>query len=147
MNALINYWQGVLQNLAVETTWEINLGKQNPIDPLDMTAILGNLLRNATEALTKVTAPEKRYLKLVLLTLGDNLVITLDNSFDGQSQQDNEQNYLSSKLDFKSRGIGLDSIRSSVEKYDGTFNMEIQAKNFASSIVLPLPSKKIRANP
>ena len=147
VNALINYWQGVLQNLAVETTWEINLGKQNPIDPLDMTAILGNLLRNATEALTKVTPPEKRYLKLVLLKLGDNLVITLDNSFDGQSQQDNEQNYLSSKLDFKSRGIGLDSIRSSVEKYDGTFNMEIQAKNFASSIVLPLPSKKIRANP
>ncbi|WP_211209216.1 GHKL domain-containing protein [Succinispira mobilis] len=85
---------------------------------------------------------QDRLLNLTLQQLGRAFVIALDNSFDGQLKQDEEQNYLSSKLDFKSRGIGLDSIRSSVEKYDGTFNMEIQAKNFASSIVLPLPSKK-----
>ena len=86
---------------------------------------------------------QDRLLNLTLQQLGGAFVIALDNSFDGQLKQDEEQNYLSSKLG----GIGLDSIRSSVEKYDGTFNMEIQAKNFASSIVLPLPSKKIRANP
>ena len=90
---------------------------------------------------------QDRLLNLTLQQLGGAFVIALDNSFDGQLKQDEEHNYLSSKLDFKSRGVGLDSIRSSVEKYAGSFNMEIQAKNFASSIVLPLPSKKIRANP
>ena len=86
---------------------------------------------------------QDRLLNLTLQQLGGAFVIALDNSFDGQLKQDEEQNYLSSKLG----GIGLDSIRSSVEKYDGTFNMEIQAKNFASSIVLPLPSKKNQSHP
>ena len=49
---------------------------------------------------------QDRLLNLTLQQLGRAFVIALDNSFDGQLKQDEEQNYLSSKLDFKSRGVG-----------------------------------------
>ena len=140
VNALVNYWRNIYQRLGANTCFEISLGSRNLIDPLHMTAILGNLLRNAAEALARVPAGQERQLRLVLQRLGGMLVITLDNSFDGQLRQDEEQNYLSSKFGFASRGVGLDSIRSSVEQCGGTFVMQVQGRSFESSVVLPIPS-------
>ncbi len=138
VNALVNYWQGIFQQLGAKTCFEISLGSRNPIDPLHMTAILGNLLRNAAEALARVPDGQERRLRLVLRELGGMLVIALDNSFDGQLQQDKEQNYLSSKLGFAERGVGLDSIRSSVEQCGGTFTIQVQERSFEGSVVLPV---------
>ena len=138
VNALVSYWQGIFQRLGVNTCFEISLGSRNPIDPLHMTAILGNLLRNAAEALARVPDGQERRLRLMLQATGGTLVIALDNSFDGQLRQDEEQNYLSAKRDFVARGVGLDSIRSSVEQCGGTFMSQVQDRNFESSVVLPI---------
>ena len=83
---------------------------------------------------------QDRLLNLTLQQLGGAFVIVLDNSFDGQLKQDEEQNYLSSKRGFTERGVGLDSIRSSVEQCGGTFTIQVQGQRFESSVVLPLQS-------
>lgn len=138
VNALVNYWQGVFRRLGAKTCLDISLGSRNPIDPLHMTAILGNLLRNVAEALARVPEGEERRLKLVMQETGGALVIMLDNSFDGQLRQDEEQNYLSAKRNFSSRGVGLDSIRNSVEQCGGTFMTQAQGQCFESSVVLTI---------
>ena len=140
VNALVNYWQPIFRRFGVTMQITISLGARNPIEPLHMTAILGNLLRNAGEALARVPEGQDRLLNLTLQQLGGAFVIVLDNSFDGQLKQDEEQNYLSSKRGFTERGVGLDSIRSSVEQCGGTFTIQVQGQRFESSVVLPLQS-------
>ena len=141
VNALVSYWQEIFRRLGAKTCFEISLGSRNPIEPLHMTAILGNLLRNSAEALARIPEGQERQLRLALQQIGGALVIVLDNSFDGQLKQDEEQNYLSSKLDFADRGVGLDSIRSSVEQCGGTFRIQVQGQKFESSVVLPVQAE------
>lgn len=141
VNAFVNYWQEIFRRLGAKTRFDISLGSRNPIEPLHMTAILGNLLRNAAEALARMPEGQERRLRLTLQQLGGTLVIILDNSFDGQLQQDDEQNYLSSKLGFADRGVGLDSIRNSVEQCSGTFAIQVQGQSFESSVVLPIQTE------
>ena len=81
---------------------------------------------------------KERRLRLALQQIGGTVVIVVDNTFDGCLKQDEEQNYLSSKRGFAQRGVGLDSIRSSVEQCGGTFTVQVLGQNFESSVVLPL---------
>ena len=147
VNALVNYWQGIFRRLGAKTSLEISLGSRNPIDPLHMTAILGNLLRNAAEAMARIPDGAEKQLRLVMQETGGTLLIMLDNSFDGQLRQDEEQNYLSSKLDFTSRGVGLDSIRNSVEQCGGTYMVQIQDRRFESSVALPIQAQHSTIEP
>ena len=142
VNAIVNYWQDQLSQLQVKSDFNLILGKEDPIDPLHMTAILGNLMRNAAEALSRIDVPEDRFLKLSLMELGGLLIITVDNSFNGELQQDADAQYLSAKRGFASRGIGLDSIRYSVSQYHGTFETKIRGKLFEASVMLPLIAKE-----
>ena len=138
VNALVNYWQPAFRRLGVKTSMAISLGSHNPVEPLHMTAILGNLLRNAAEALSRMPDGKERRLRLALQQIGGTVVIVVDNTFDGCLKQDEEQNYLSIKRGFAQRGVGLDSVRSSVEQCGGTFTVQVLGQNFESSVVLPL---------
>lgn len=141
VNAIVSYWQEPLAALQVRTDIRITLGEKNPVPPLHMTAILGNLLKNASEALSQVENPADRQLCLHMESIGRSLVLTMDNTFTGCLHQDAPLQYLSAKRGFAEHGIGLDSIRSSVRCCDGT--LEIQTTEghlFQVSILLPLPA-------
>ena len=138
VNAIVSYWQNKLDSSQVKIDIHIELGADNPIDPIHMTAILGNLLRNASEALARVPDTRERKLSLRLMPINHMLVITVDNTFDGEIRQDSSQCFLSAKRDFAARGIGLDSIYHSVEQYEGTFTTNFSDHTFEASILLPL---------
>ena len=140
VNALVNYWQPTFRRLRVEVKISISLGQESPIEPLQMTAILGNLLRNAAEALERVPEGERR-LRLLMQPMGGTLILIVDNSFDGQLQQDAARNYLSSKRGFAEPGVGLMSVRSSVEQCGGTFDIKVNGRHFEASVVLPIPAR------
>ena len=103
-----------------------------------MTAILGNLLRNAAEALARVPENEERQLKLNIVKMNGYLILTLDNSFNGEIVSDEDDNLLSAKRGFAKRGVGLDSIRYSLEHYHGEFSTTVQDRIFEASILLPV---------
>ena len=138
VNALLSYWQPRLDRLSVTTRLNIQLDRENPIDPVHMTAILGNLLRNAAEALARVPENEERQLKLNIVKMNGYLILTLDNSFNGEIVSDEDDNLLSAKRGFAKRGVGLDSIRYSVEHYHGEFSTTVQDRIFEASILLPV---------
>ena len=138
INAIVSYWQNKFASLQVKSSIRIALGPDNPIDPVHMTAILGNLLRNAFEALARVPDANERRLVMNLRSFEQALVITLDNTFNGELRQDASGCLLSAKRDFSSRGVGLDSINYSVEQYGGTFQTKVSADLFEASVMLPL---------
>ena len=136
VNILIGYWQPIFERLGVQTAYRIEVGAKNPIAPLDLTAILGNLLRNAAEALERVAPDAPRILRLALVHRGDMLFLTADNSYGGALRYDAEEHLLSSKRGYTERGIGMESIRASLAHYDGTMEIAAEGELFTISIVL-----------
>lgn len=135
-NILVGYWQPVFERLGVQTEYRIDIGAENPIDPLDLTAILGNLLANAAEALERLAPDAPRLLRLALIHQGDMLFLTADNSYDGELHYDADGHLLSSKRGCTERGIGMKSIRTSLARYDGTMEISPEDDLFTVSIVL-----------
>lgn len=108
------------------------------IDAMDVCAIFGNALDNAIEASKKVKDPEKRSILVKCGRISGNLVITFRNYFEGDLT-------LKGTLPVSSKqghlhGIGLSSIRRSVEKYGGSMAAQCDPyHNFVLTVALPIP--------
>ncbi len=98
----------------------------------DLSIIFGNLLENAIEACRKIDS-DKRFIRIGSDLSHDMLVITMDNSYDG--------NFLSVDGRFRSTkredfGIGLSSIQSVARKYNGDSRFEDKDGYFQSSVCM-----------
>jgi len=87
----------------------------------DITILLGNLLENAFEACQRQTGSNK-FINVKGSCISDNLFVNISNSFDDRIKKVNN-NFLSSKT--HREGIGIKSVNSVVEKYDGVIDFEI----------------------
>ncbi len=111
------------------------------LDPMDVCAIFGNALDNAMEASKKVKDAERRSILVKCKTHSGNLVITFKNYFEGELKL-HDTLPVSTKTGHL-HGIGLNSIRRSVEKYGGSMAAECDAyHNFILTVVLPIPEKR-----
>ena len=102
----------------------------------DLTIIFGNLLENAIEACMKIDK-EKRFIRIGSDISYDMLIITMDNSYDG--------NFLSVDGRFRSTkregfGIGLSSVQSVARKYCGDAKFEDKDGYFQSSVYMRMGS-------
>ena len=112
-----------------ELAWEL----------FDLNVILGNLLDNALEALELCT--ERRLDISVKLSRG-TLFIEVGNSYDGTIRTEEESGaprLLTRKKDAAHHGIGLRSVESVVEKYQGSMRVEPSERYFRAFITLPRP--------
>ena len=65
-----------------------------------------------------------------------SLFLTIDNTFDSIVRQNKQGRYLSTKKD--GSGLGLPSVRSIVERYDGSISINHDGGMFRVSIMLNL---------
>ncbi len=103
------------------------------VEDLDITAIFANLWDNAIEACDKVT--DKKYIEMSISRVNDFILINLENSYNGVIKTENK-NLVSTKPNHS--GIGLKSVKYSVEKYDGVFITNYNDKTFRAEITLPI---------
>lgn len=84
----------------------------------DVTSLFGNLLENAVEAAEGV---EEAYLELLVdKRPGSRLLISLVNSCREAPVRDGMGGFVSRKADRERHGLGIRSIRGTVERYGGT---------------------------
>lgn len=107
------------------------------IDDLDITAIFANLWDNAIEACAKVE--NNKYIKFSLSRYNGFLLIDLENSFDGIYKK-SENKFVSTKK--QHNGVGILSILTSVEKYNGYFSASENKNIFKSEITIPISLKR-----
>lgn len=103
------------------------------IDDLDITAIFANLWDNAIEACRKLT--NEKYIKMKMGIVNNYIFVSMENSCDGNLLPDGKY-FLSTKDNHK--GMGISSIKMSVEKYNGYFSMESFGNFFRSNITIPI---------
>lgn len=103
-----------------------------PIDPIDLTRVLGIYLDNALEASLEVTVPE---INIAFLKIKESIIIIIENKCDVGNIYLNDilGNQLSTKS--KNRGIGLKNARTILTRYRNvTFNTRINDPWFIQEI-------------
>lgn len=98
----------------------------NNFDAMDLSALFGNALDNAIEAVEKIDNPNQRLINLKVSQKGQFLIIKLDNYDLSDLEFSSEQLPKTSKADKNRHGIGLKSIQYICDKYQGhmTFSKE-----------------------
>ena len=122
---------GVAMDIDCSITTPLN------IEPVDLTAILSNLLENALEACEKIENCDERYVFVTIKSQGAFLKIRIENSADDTLIKQNMK-MRTTKKNKELHGIGLKSVKSSVERYKGDIIFEQQDGVFIVSIVLCL---------
>lgn len=92
-------------------------------DPADLTIILGNLLDNALEAVTKFPPP-KRIIEFYLKYQGNFLIIQVRNIYSPATSDIHDGKAYTTKSNKELHGIGLKRIKNTAEKYDGSFEYQ-----------------------
>ena len=109
------------------------------MDVVDLFTIMGNALDNAVESVEKRAKDQYKSIDVRVWKKDLFAVIQVENTFDGELKM-KDGLPLSSKADKENHGIGIRSIKSIVEKYQGTVSVRAQDGNFVLTIVLPIMS-------
>ena len=145
LDAMLNYSLDKANKLNCEIETNITVPKITFMNEFDLNILLGNLLDNALEALSKVN---ERYLYVGISYNKSMLLIRVKNTYNGVfdrnvgvdlSDRFDEDKSLQKK--FKSskegkHGIGLKNIKEVVEKYEGEINVDAGDKYFNVDIIL-----------
>jgi two-component system sensor histidine kinase AgrC len=100
----------------------------------DVVVILSNLLNNAMEACDKCI--NKRLIKLKFIKEEDNVIISVKNTYNHLLQYENGE-LITTKWEHKDEhGNGLNNIIDTIEKYNGSYIIKHDKKEFYLSIIL-----------
>jgi len=102
------------------------------VEAVDIVTILGNLLENALEAVTKI---EEKKIRLYVEYVNGGLLIQVDNTFDGVVEYTKDKSIASLKDDAE-HGYGLKNIQKSVDKYNGHVDITYTEDTFSVGILL-----------
>lgn len=100
---------------------------------LDVTSLFSNLWDNAMEA-TRLLAPDKRKITVILGEEKGCTIINFSNTYNGCVQRKQNQ-YLSTKPNHM--GLGMRIMKEIIQKYEGTFQCDEKDETFHVGIVIP----------
>ncbi|MDA3732964.1 GHKL domain-containing protein [Niameybacter massiliensis] len=132
IDSILNFklQQAVEENIKVIA--ELYIPFELELSSFDMSVILGNLLDNAINAVNKIE--EHKYIHVKIKYTKGVLIIKIENTFNGVIEKDGES-ILTTHQDKENHGIGLESIKRTLEKYDGSLEIEY-AENVFSALAL-----------
>jgi len=135
IDALVNYKYAMARSHGIDFYANLNVPTALPFASSDICVILGNALDNAVEANIRFQGNE-HYIKLLMRMDDRNLVISIENTFNGYIKTNKQGKLLTIKEDVDNHGIGMDSIRKAVEKYHGYVTTVCESNIFKLRIVL-----------
>lgn len=121
------------KNIAVDAT--ACVPEKLRISDTDLCVIIGNLLDNAIEACCRFEEADKRFIRVYIGLLKQQLYISVSNSVGGQLKKAGGS-YLTTKN--AGHGFGLKRIDKIAAKYGGCVNRQDETDVFATEITLPL---------
>lgn len=122
----------------------MDLSSLSYLNPADLVCIFGNALDNAVEALKKVKS-ENKIIYMKSTKLANYTVIRVSNQFSGTIHEEGGR-ILTEKEDKENHGIGLYSIKKSVEKYGGNIKTSFDNEKGWFRLIIMLPEANPEAN-
>jgi signal transduction histidine kinase len=133
IDSMINFKLGQLRNNGIQVSLDVNVPQELNISTYDLTVILGNLLDNAITAIKKA---DKKLLDLNISCSMGNLIIIIKNTHNNILEIENNE-LSTTKKDKENHGIGIPSIKKSLENYDGEIIIEYTETVFSVSVIIP----------
>jgi len=121
----------------IEFEADVELGLDfSSIRAVDLVTILGNLYENAIEANMKCSEDVRRInLRIFKPEVAEYIIFEMSNYFNGRTVKKG-MNYLTTKKEKESHGIGLKSIETIVAQYNGMMNIAEEGHTFKIQIML-----------
>lgn len=105
----------------------------------DICTIMGNLLDNAIEYVSGLENADERQIQGEIFEKGNFLMIRIENYYQGNPVEDNKLPK-TTKIDKKSHGYGLKSVKYIAEKYEGSMTVRTENDWFIVRVLLPIPT-------
>lgn len=118
IDSIVEYWQRTAKEKDIEFNSDLSIPMDLPFKGADLSLILGNLLENAVEAAEK--SEKRKYIRLIIKYDKNNLLITVENSYNGKLIKGKGNEIATTKIDVENHGIGLSSVRRTAARYHGT---------------------------
>lgn len=135
VDSIINYKLRSVSDWNVAVTVDIVIPTELPIEIVDLSTILTNLLDNAVQALQKTDG--KRELKIAMTYRKGMLFVAVKNTYPGKVHYENGE-IVTTKEDTESHGYGLKNVESAAEKYDGICQLHHNDVYFDAEVALYL---------
>lgn len=141
LDVIINYYLYLAGKENIEFAVSGKLTEKMPLEMVDITSLMGNVLQNAMEAAAKAAVPK---IRVELVEHKREIFIVVSNSI---MEKINAKNgfLATSKKDKENHGFGMKNIAATVEKYHGEYYTDSIEENgegmFEISIAIPRESK------
>lgn len=135
VDCILNYKLSQAAEKGIAVTTAIAVPPKLEYDLDDIITVIGNLIDNAIEACEKLN--DDKYIKFTMKYCKGTLFISIVNSFNGEVNK-NYNGYQSTKNDSFAHGIGLRSIKITIEKYNGELLLNHNDNEFSAEVLLPM---------
>lgn len=133
VDSVLNYMLQKAKKMQLNTTVKVAI-PEDMKHSFDLNIIIGNLLQNAIDAAVET---EEKFLGVEFSLKNGILVLKIENSFLSERiRQDKYGDFLTTKKDSESHGIGLKSVKRMVEKYHGDMSIKVQDAHFCAKLML-----------
>ncbi|MCH5258880.1 MAG: GHKL domain-containing protein [Lachnospiraceae bacterium] len=106
------------------------------IEAFDLGIVLNNALDNAIEACTKIPREQDREIRFRGYVKGRMFFLVVENTYDSTAMRISDGELMTTKNDEEIHGLGMNNMRSCVEKYYGTMQYELGENRFILTIML-----------
>ncbi|MDD4715966.1 MAG: ATP-binding protein [Oscillospiraceae bacterium] len=143
IDSIINYKLYAAKQLGIEADVKLKVPQRLNIQPFDLVVILGNLLENAIEASSQLS--ENKKIDLSVHFDRNLLYIRIFNFYTGALWREGGKLRTTHK-DAENHGLGLESVQTSVDKYNGTMKISYTWQTFCVDILLYNPNGEYLAD-
>ena len=135
VDAIINEKMLTAQKNSIPTHFDVVPLDFENVPSMDICTILSNALDNAIEACVKLQNPSDRYINVKINT--DNGIFISVSNPSAEAPKKIAGVFISTKKDKENHGLGLKSIRRTVDKHGG--DMLIKHENNIFTLITQLP--------
>lgn len=133
IDSIINYKLSEAYDKGIIVNSQITIPNDINFDSKDFVAILGNLLDNAIEA--AMEAPNKKYINIKIEYSVGTIFIIIKNSFSGKLNISNGKIKTTKKDSSTPHGMGMESIKTAIQKNKGEFITSYSEEEFTSKVL------------
>lgn len=133
IDSILNFKLQKVREDNIDVYCNILIPQDIKVSPFNIAVILGNLIDNALEGV--YTVSENRWIDIKIKYTKGRLIITISNSFDGKIVKKNGT-IITRKQDEENHGIGLKSVKETIDKYAGDMDIEYTKDKFKAKVLM-----------
>lgn len=133
IDSILNFKIQAAEQQNIKIALDLSIPEKMDIPSFDLAIILGNLLDNAIEAVADLE--EERQIKTNINYDKGRLIILVENPYQGERVKVGNR-YLSTNKEPSQHGLGLENVKSVLQKYDGSMDINQRSNIFSVSLLL-----------